>query len=86
MMNTDMKQTVFHIEKLKNVVNVGDSSAYQIFTYPGSTIGRFGPIVNPEQHNPANEAVFHATTEANTSENRPASWTDKVLSAFRRQQ
>ena len=44
MMNTELQQTEFHIEKLQNVVNVSGASAYQIFTYPGPVIGRISSI------------------------------------------
>ncbi|MFC1720530.1 hypothetical protein ACFL00_05285 [Pseudomonadota bacterium] len=80
MMNTDLKQTVFHIEKLQNVVNVGRSSAYQIFTYSGPAIGRIARIEIPEGQRPANDATFNA---AKTLQ-RPANWFQRILSAFRR--
>ena len=79
MMNTDLKRTVFHIEKLQNVVNVGSSSAYQIFTYSGPVIGRIARIEIAEAQSPANDADFNATTK----KQRPASWIQRALAAFR---
>ena len=86
MMNTDLQQTVFHIDRLKNVVNVGGSSAYQIFTCPGPVIGRLGAIVNPEEQKPTNDANFNAVTIAAADRKHPASWIGRALSAFRGQE
>lgn len=80
MMNTEMKQTIFQIEKLRNVVNVGGSSAYQIFTYTGPVLGRFGAVVNSDQMIPANEAVIRTQTDVK----RAASWVKSAFSAFQR--
>jgi hypothetical protein len=79
MMNTDLKQTVFHIEKLQNVVNVGSSSAYQIFTCSGPVIGRVARIEMAEAQGPANDSDFNATRAVQ----RPASWIRRAFSALR---
>jgi len=79
MMNTDLKHTVFHIEKLQNVVNVGSSSAYQIFTYSGPVIGRMARIEIRETQGPANDAAFHPVKKAQ----RPANWLQRIVSALR---
>jgi len=79
MMNTDLKQTVFHIEKLQNVVNVGRSSAYQIFTYSGPVIGRMARIEIPETQSPANDAVFNPVKAVQ----RPANWFQRIVSTLR---
>jgi len=79
MMNTDLKQTVFHIEKLQNVVNVGSSSAYQIFTYSGPVVGRIARLDIPAAQCPANDAAF---STAKTVQ-RPANWIQRILSALR---
>jgi hypothetical protein len=86
MMNTDLQQTIFQIDKLKSVVNVGGSSAYQIFTYAGPSLGRFGAIANPEEQNPANDANYDVVTNAATGRRRPASWIKQALSALRGQE
>jgi hypothetical protein len=83
MMNTKLQQTVFHIDKLKNVVNVGGSSAYQIFTCPGPALGQFGAIVNPEEQNPSNDANFNVDANSANGRNRSASWIKFALSALR---
>ena len=44
MPNANIKQTVFHVEKIRNVVGIGRSSAYQVVITPGKTLGRMGPV------------------------------------------
>jgi hypothetical protein len=78
-----LQQTEFHIEKLKNVVNVGHSSAYQILTSPGTVLGRMGPIADTEIRTSANDESFSdVTTNAGETGNRH-SWVKKALSALR---
>jgi len=81
-MNMEIQQTVFHIEKLQNVVNVGSTSVYQIFTSPGAAIGEFGVIQNPETQNPANDAVFNRPETTESVALRTPSWILKALSVF----
>ena len=79
MMRSKIIQTEFQIEKIRNVVNVGRSSAYQIFTYSGKTLGQFTTINDPAFQKPANED--HYTVE---SRNQPAgSWLKRKLAALR---
>jgi hypothetical protein len=47
-MSSNLRETVFHIEKLRNIVGVGNCSAYQICTSPGSAVGRIGRIAEDE--------------------------------------
>lgn len=75
MMQSDLRQIEFHVEKIKNVVNVGRSSAYQIFTIPGKVLGEFGVIINPATPESANDAQFEAFTEAETA----VSWFKQAL-------
>jgi len=83
MMNSNMKQTIFNIEKLKNVVNIGSSSAYQIYTSPGEKIGAIGTIVNPGTLIPANDEKFQTEVTGDTMEGVPTSWFTRVLAALK---
>jgi hypothetical protein len=83
MMHSDLRQTLFIIEKLKNVVNVGNCSAYQIFTSPGKQLGRIGTIVNTATQIPANEEEFRVKAADHAIENVPTSRFSKVLAALR---
>lgn len=44
MMNSNLQKTIFSVEKIRNVVNVGNCSAYQICTSPGEEIGYLGHL------------------------------------------
>ena len=78
-----MRQTIFSIEKIKNVVNTGRCSAYQIYTNPGEQIGTIGTIVNPATLHPANDESFLTETTGVTTEGAPTSWFTKALAALK---
>jgi len=73
----NLRQTEFHVEKIKNVVNVGRSSAFQIYTSPGKLLGEFGVIVNPAKPESANDACFDAYAQ----DGNTVSWFKKALAA-----
>jgi len=83
MMNSNMRQTIFSIEKLKNVVNIGSSSAYQIYTVPGEQLGTMGTIVNPDTLIPANDDNFLTETTGVTTDGAPTSWFTRALAALK---
>jgi hypothetical protein len=83
MMNSNMRQTIFSIEKIKNVVNTGRCSAYQIYTNPGEQIGTIGTIVNPATLLSANDENFLTETEINARESAPTSWFARTLAALK---
>ena len=58
MMNSKLQQTVFSVEKIRNVVNVGNCSAYQIFTTPGEDIGYLGNIETHVASSAANDCSY----------------------------
>jgi hypothetical protein len=83
MMNSNIRQTIFSIEKLKNVVNIGSSSAYQIYTVPGEQLGTIGTIANPKTSIPANDEKFLTETTGDTREGVPTSWFTRALAALK---
>ncbi len=58
MMNSKLQETVFSVEKIRNVVNVGRCSAYQIYTTPGEEIGYLGRLGMHVTGNAANAGRF----------------------------
>lgn len=82
MMNQNLQQTLFHIEKLKSVVNVGRSSAYHIYTSPGPALGHLGQITEPVNQGPANDSIFKPATISRTLTKSPLAWISKTLSAL----
>ena len=78
-MSSNLRETVFHIEKLRNVVGVGNCSAYQICTSPGRALGRIGRIAGDDLRQATNMASFSAM-----SADRPAAaWFIRVLRALK---
>ena len=81
MMHSNLRQTTFQMERLRNAVNQGRCSAYQICATPGKQIGQIGTIVNWATETPANEAEFPAEPAESTLEQGPFTWFRKILSA-----
>ncbi|MDH3789200.1 MAG: hypothetical protein OES53_11625 [Xanthomonadales bacterium] len=81
-MNATMQQTVFSVEKIKNVVNVGRSSAYQIYTTPGEQIGYLGKLGWAELDSPANDSRFIQASPSARARKTPASWLKKSLTGL----
>ena len=57
-MYQEIRQTIFQVEQLKNIVGVGDITAYQIIVTPGATMGRLGEVSIPAQADICNDPVF----------------------------
>jgi len=61
-MDTNMKfqlrQTVFRVEQLQNIVGVGKATAYHIEVAHGSSLGTLGTVHGPYPSDPINEASF----------------------------
>ena len=82
MMISNLQQTVFCIDRLENVVNVGGCNAYQVYVYPGAILGQIGTIVNPETLIPANEENFLTEAANSTLKSTTASWLRRTLTAL----
>jgi len=83
MMNLNLQHTVFQIEKLKNVVNVGRSSPYCIYTSPGKPIGRLGEVEEPSPHTAANDSNFELLYSGNNGHDTSTSWIRRALAVLR---
>lgn len=81
-MNLNLQQTVFQIEKLKNVVNVGRSSPYCIYTFPGKPVGLLGEAVDPSRFTAANDSNFELLSSGDDGQPSPASWIRRALAAL----
>lgn len=80
MINSNLQQTVFHIEKIRNVVNVGNSSPYHIYTSQGPVVGRLGNAVHPSDEAAANDDRFDSAPAQMPSR---VSWLERTLVALR---
>ena len=58
MKQTQLRETIFQIEKLSNVVGIGNSSAYQVVIAPGRKVGKMGEVVEMPDVNSHNDARF----------------------------
>ncbi len=87
-MLTNLRQTVFEVEPLKSVVNVGSSTAYYICVMPGKSLGTVGAIKDFANEFAGMDAMNE--TEFNTACARPGkkdascSWFGRVLATLGR--
>jgi hypothetical protein len=58
MNQNNLHYTYFQVERLKNVVGIGRSSAYQVITSPGEVIGELGPVTDPHAIQAMNDPRF----------------------------
>jgi len=82
MMNSNLRQTVFGIEKIKNVVNVGRCSAYQIYTTPGKQIGFLGNLEMSRLNRSANDTNYAPESTRVVTSRAPAAWLRKTMTAL----
>jgi ribosomal protein S5 len=73
-MNSHLQQTVFSVEKIRNVVNVGRCSAYHIYTTPGDAIGYLGHLEMRKAENAANDVRYVQDVPATAALLKPSSW------------
>jgi len=81
-MNANLQQSIFSVEKIKNVVNVGGSSAYQIYTTPGEQIGTLGKLDLAGLDRSANQANYAPESSKAVTSQAPVSWLKKSLTAI----
>jgi len=84
MKTTTLQQTLFEIEKLRNVVNVAGCTVLQIYTSPGKLLGDIGIIAHPNMRSAANEENFLAENRANAFIHASNSWFRKAMTALTR--
>jgi hypothetical protein len=82
-MSSNVQETIFHIEKLRNVVGVGNSTAYQICTTPGRILGRIGAIEADAGSEAVNEDR-HEAAGANGKAAGKAPWFVSLLRVLKR--
>jgi len=82
MMNSNLRQTVFSTEKIKNVVNVGRCSAYQIYTTPGKPIGFMGTLEVSQLNRSSNDTDYAPESSRVVISRAPAFWLQKTVAAL----
>lgn len=75
-MQMDLRRTVFQVQQLKNIVGVGQGTAYHIEVSHGSTIGTLGTVHGPYPSDAINDIRF--------DKNVGHQWWNRAISLFRK--
>jgi hypothetical protein len=78
-----VQQTEFQIEKLRNVVGVGNCSAYQICVSPGTVLGRMGTVPHVDSYKAANHGSFREATAGVEQRDQQRAWLKRVVSSLK---
>ena len=81
-MHTELRQTEFSVEPLRNIVGVGDTTAYQIVVSHGPTLGTLGTTVVPAFAEICNDAQFMDSADRSGS-SRKGSWFRRALATLK---
>lgn len=73
------RQTQFKAEPLRNVVGIGNVTAYQICVSHGPAIGTFGTLEEFVNDSPANASRYEERNPEPASVVQPRSWFRRVL-------
>ena len=79
----EIRQTNFHVEPTKNIVGVGDITAYQIIITPGQTMGRLGEVTVPAQAEICNDPCFTRNSAEESGWSRLGSWIKSALATLK---
>jgi hypothetical protein len=78
-MQSTVRQTIFQVEQLRNIVGVGNTTAYQIVVTPGATLGTLGIVTVPAHAEICNEPVFALNSANESTGGLVASWFRRIL-------
>ena len=78
MNHTKLHITVFQVDRLRNIVGQGNTTAYQIYTSEGDCLGVVGRIISCEKVAAANESRIEPARG-----NHSANWLHRALNKFR---
>ena len=67
MTQTNLRLTVFEVQKIRNIVGQGSASPYQISTYSSDSLGMIGTVVYPSKQEAANDNSWPADPKPATS-------------------
>ena len=76
MTQTTLNLTIFQIERLKNIVCLGNVSPYKISTYSGNSLGCTGTVIDPSKQEAANDDFWRTELAPSTS------WLQRFKSSF----
>jgi hypothetical protein len=81
-MHSTIRQTIFQVEPLKNIVGVGNTSAYQIIVTPGAALGTLGLVTVPAHAEICNDPLITSNSANESSESQAASWFRRALATL----
>ncbi len=67
MTQTNLRLTIFQVQRLQDIVGLGGISPYQITIFTGDSLGRTGTIVDPSKLESANDGCWLAETAPSES-------------------
>ncbi|MCZ6503301.1 MAG: hypothetical protein O6945_12385 [Gammaproteobacteria bacterium] len=76
MTQTTLRLTIFQIEKLKNIVDLGSVSPYKVSTFVGNSLGSTGTVIDSSNQEAANEDFWLTQPAPSTS------WLQRFKSSF----
>jgi len=76
MTQTNLRLTIFEVQKLRNIVGMGSASPYQISTYSSDSLGMIGTVIKHPQSDAANDSGWPADSAPSTS------WLQRFKSSF----
>jgi len=78
----ELNQTVFHVEPLKNIVGVGNTSAYQIVICSRLALGTVGTVSIPAYAEICNDPNYNTNSADASGESRLGSWFRRRLATL----
>ena len=81
-MQGTIRQTVFQVQPMKNIVGVGNTAAFQIIVSQGATLGSLGNISVPAQAEILNDTDFARNSATGSGRGRLASWFQTALATL----
>ncbi len=78
----ELRQTVFQVEPLKNIVGIGDTAAFQIIVSPGPSLGSVGTVVIPAHAEICNEPRFAPFSAEESAGTLLTSWFRRALATL----
>lgn len=82
-MQVTIRQTVFQVQPMKNIVGVGNTAAFQIIVSPGATLGSLGNVSVPAQAEILNDTDFVRNTATGSGRGKFASRIRTALATLR---
>lgn len=81
-MQSRIRQTIFQAEPMKNVVGVGNTTAYHIIVTPGASLGFLGSVNVPAYAEICNDPIFARNLANESGSGQQATWFRRALATL----